>query len=207
MDGVIVDNYSFHATAWETFCNKYNLDFQTTFRSNLFGGTNKDHLEAFFNKPLTMEEIARYEEEKESLYREIYKDHIQPVEGLLDFLRRIKNDGIPCALATSSPAVNVRFVLSSIGAENYFNPCLDASHVKNGKPDPEIYLKAAKALHLDPAQCIVFEDSVKGVDAAKKSGAHVVGLATTHSEEELPAVDLCIPDFTDLELEILENLL
>lgn len=207
MDGVVVNNYSYHHKAWETFCNSYGLDFEKAFRSKVFGGTNRDHLETFFERKLTVEEVLRYEDEKEALYRQLYRPHIQPLAGLKAFLGTLKNAGIPCALATSSPAVNVEFVLSQTATRDFFPVVLDASHVSKGKPHPEVYLKASASLHREPHECIVFEDSVNGITAAQAAGCRVVALSTTHTVVELPAVDLVIPDFSAVDIRKLEKLL
>ena len=207
MDGVIVDNYSFHQDAWKIFCDRHGIDFGRAFRSKVFGGTNRDHLETFFERPLSAAEVADYEHEKESIYRSLYRDHIRPVRGLLPFLKALAREGVPMALATSSPPVNVRFVLDATGTSSYFATILDASHVTHGKPDPEIYLKTAEALNAAPDACVVFEDSLNGIEAAAKAGMTVVALTTTHQEKELPRVDLCIRDFTEIGITELKKLL
>lgn len=207
MDGVLVDNYQFHQKAWETFCQKYQLEFTAAFRSEIFGGTNRDHLETFFSRRLTDKEIARYETEKESIYRSIYAKSLQPVAGLIPFLKLLRESRIPIALATSSPTVNVGFVLSGTNTLNYFNYILDASNVKHGKPEPEIYLKAVALLNRKPEECVVFEDSVNGILSASRAGTNVVALTTTHSREELPAVKMAISNFDGLTMGALKKLL
>jgi beta-phosphoglucomutase family hydrolase len=206
MDGVIVDNYSYHRRAWSLFCGRYDLDFDRAFRSSVFGGTNRDHLETFFGRALSGDEVTRYESEKESLYRELYRPHIRPLPGLIRFLDELKEAIVPMALATSSPPVNVGFVLEKTGAAGYFHHVIDSSGVTRGKPDPEIYLKAADALGMDPGRCVVFEDSRNGIRAAQRAGTKVVAVATTHTADELPAVDLVIKDFKYIKLDDLQIL-
>lgn len=202
-----MDNYAFHQEAWESFCKENKIDFGVVFRSKVFGGTNRDHLEIFFNRKLSQAEVDRYEAEKESKYRALYADHIRPVRGLVSFLKQLAESGIPIALATSSPRINVDFVLAGTGTADFFKVILDASHVSRGKPDPEVYLKAASALGRKPEECIVFEDSVNGIRSAQRAGMKVIALATTHPPEELPEVDRIISDFNDLDIGALENLL
>jgi len=206
MDGVVVDNYEYHRDAWTIFSERYNLDFGDAFRSKVFGGTNRDHLEFLFGRKLTGSEVRRYEEEKESIYRDLYRPYISPVEGLVRLLQILTGSGIPVALATSSPGINVRFVLEQTGTGRYFRTILDAASITNGKPDPEIYLKAAGLLETDPSRCIVFEDSVNGIKAAQAAGMKVIALTTTHPSGELPPVDLSIADFEEIGLPDLEKL-
>ncbi len=207
MDGVVVDNYRFHERAWKVFCDRHELNFDETFRSGIFGGTNKDHLEAFYGRQLNPSEISRYETEKEAIYRELYVPHIQPLTGLVAFLEHLMDQDIPLALATSSPRVNVDFVLQKTGTSRFFKTRLDASDVLHGKPHPEIYLKAAEAVGQKPSQCIVFEDSVNGIRAAREAGAKVVAVTTTHQKKELPAVDHVIADFEGLTIGQLKNVI
>ncbi len=206
MDGVIVDNYAFHQQAWSVFCANHGISWKDDFRSRIFGSTNKEHFRAFFGRELLDTEIDRYEIEKEQIYRELYRSHIKPVEGLEKFLEQVKEKLIPLALATSSPRVNVDFVLSQTGLRGYFPLILDATSVIHGKPDPEVYLKTAKMLHFETSLCIVIEDSIPGIKAAKAAGMRVIGISTSLKKDELTEADLIIEDFNELNLRVLENL-
>jgi beta-phosphoglucomutase-like phosphatase (HAD superfamily) len=111
----------------------------------------------------------------------------------------LKQNDIPIAIGTSAPRSNVDFVLAHTGLGEYFYAFLDESDVEHGKPNPEIYLKVAAKLGYDPTHCVVFEDSLSGVESARRAGAKVVGVATTHSFEELGHTDFIIKDFADLD--------
>src|SRR5690606_20906015 len=150
---------------------------------------------------LTESQLEAYAFEKEQLFRELYAPIIEPVKGLVSFLELLKTNNIPRSIATSAPPANVDFVLEATGIGHYFDLILDERVVSRGKPDPEIYLKSAKALNLPNAQCIVIEDSLSGIAAAKASGSKVIGITTTHSEEELSNTDLTIRDFDDLSMD------
>lgn len=207
MDGVLVNNYEYHRRAWEMFLQMHNIPVTGNFKSGIFGGTNPEHLEYFFGRKLSTLEFNEFEESKESIYRTIYEPHIKPVNGLIPFLTCLQEWLIPLALATSSPRINVDFVLEKTGTRKFFNAILDSSSVVKGKPDPEIYLKAAGELNYQPKHCIVFEDSLNGIMAAKRAGAKVIALTTTHLANDLPRVELIIEDYTDLKIQDLENIL
>jgi beta-phosphoglucomutase len=203
MDGVIIDSNPAHKIALKKFCLQYGHDLtEEKLREKIYGRTNKDWIPNIFG-PLTAEQIARYGEEKEAMFREIYKDDIKPLKGLINFLEVADKLSIAKAIATSAPRANVDFTLTYTHTEKYFSAILDESFVTKGKPDPEIYIKSAAALGYDPRHCIVFEDSLSGVQAGKSAGCKVVGLSTTHTPEELHNTDLVIQDFDEISVEAL----
>ncbi|MCB8963982.1 MAG: beta-phosphoglucomutase family hydrolase [Bacteroidales bacterium] len=186
MDGVIVDNQNYHLSSWEMFCAKYNFDCNiNTFSAQYFGKSNHEILTSLSGKALTPQETYKLGEEKEEIYRQLYRDEIKPLAGLIDLLKLLKANRIPTAIASSAPTSNVDFVVDSLKIREYFDVIVDVSMVRNAKPDPEIYLKAAERLNVEPSGCLVFEDSHSGIKAALNAGMQVIGLATTHRKEEL----------------------
>jgi beta-phosphoglucomutase family hydrolase len=185
MDGVIMDNNPYHEKAWMTFCDIHNVPITNDeLHKYVFGRIAKDTVDYIFKKEHSQEEVDMYVNEKEEVYRKMYKGNIEMVSGLKDFLEDLKENGVPAAVATSAPPDNVEFVFKYLPIRNYFRFVLDASDIKNGKPDPEIYIKSISKLGLEPKQCVVFEDSLSGVEAAINSGAHVIAVSTTHKREE-----------------------
>jgi HAD superfamily hydrolase (TIGR01509 family) len=136
----------------------------------------------------------------------LYAPHIRPVPGIIEFLENVKKVGIPCALATSSPSVNVHFVLEKTRTQGFFSVVCDASSITRGKPHPDIFIAAAGKLGVSPEHCVIFEDSLNGIEAAQRSGARVVAVLTTHKANELPPVDMVLENFENLELHRLQNL-
>lgn len=207
MDGVIVDTNPTHKIAIQQFCARYGINLsEEELRTKVYGRTNRDWITNLFGK-LTEEQLEAYAFEKEQLFRELYAPIIEPVKGLVTFLELLKANNIPRSIATSAPPANVDFVLEATGIGHYFDFILDERVVSRGKPDPEIYLKSAKALNLPNAQCIVIEDSLSGVAAAKASGSKVIGITTTHNKEELNDTDLIIKDFEKLTIDQLKGLI
>jgi HAD superfamily hydrolase (TIGR01509 family) len=199
MDGVIIDSNPFHKISLRLFCEKYGFHLSDEeLIKKIYGRTNKEWIANLFGA-LSKEELSRFGEEKESLFREVYKNDIRSLEGLPGFLESLKEKNIPMAIGTSAPRSNVDFVLSHTGLEGFFSAILDESDVEHGKPNPEIYLKVAAKLGFEPAQSVVFEDSLSGIESARRAGAKVVGVATTHSAEELRHTDFVIKDFAGLD--------
>jgi HAD superfamily hydrolase (TIGR01509 family) len=133
--------------------------------------------------------------EKEALYRRIYKPFIKPVTGLLNFLEILSQKNIPMAIATSGIQPNIDFMFENIPIKHYFKIIVNSSHISNGKPHPEIYLKAASLLNISPKNCLVFEDAVVGINSAKAAGMKVIAIATTQTKEELAIADMIVDDF------------
>ena len=203
MDGVIVDSNPFHKIALKQFCSKHNRNLtEDDLREKIYGRRNQDWLVKVFG-PLDPKDLKSYADEKELLFREVYAKDIKPLEGLNSFLKKMDDLQIRRAIGTSAPRANVDFTLEKTGLVGYFDTILDDSFVSQGKPHPEVYLKAAQALNYKPQLCVVFEDSLAGVEAARKAGCRVVGVATTHSREELEDTDMVIDNFEGLDPDLL----
>lgn len=208
MDGVIVDNHKFHLKSWLSFFEKYGVDMsEEEYKAKVNGRTMSAILPDILNRDMSEKEIQELGEEKEQVYRDIYRPHIKPTSGLVTFLAELSRQQIPRTVSTSAPPQNVDFTLKYTGLRSYFPTIIDATMVTHGKPNPEVYLKSAEALGLKPEQCVVFEDAILGIQAGKNAGMKVVGVATTHTKEELEAenTDLVISDFCELSLTALRE--
>lgn len=204
MDGVIVDNHEFHLKSWLGFFEKHDIKIsEEEYKAKINGRTMENIIPKLFGRDMSHEEIWEIGEEKEALYRELYRPHIKPTKGLITFLSEVVKQGILRTVSTSAPPANVDFTLKHTGLRSYFPTIIDSTMVTHGKPDPEVYLKSAEALGMEPSQCIVFEDAILGIQAGKNAGMKVVGVATTHSRQELESedTDLVIDDFCEFTLD------
>lgn len=208
MDGVIVDNREFHFRAWRTFAASHGLEFDDeSFKNRLFGRVNRDILRGLFGHPVPEDEATVMAGEKESLYRELYKGQVRPAAGLREFLAALAAEGVPAAVSTAAPRINLEFVLDEADLRPFFRVLVDVGMVPKGKPAPDLYLKAAELLTVRPGRCAAFEDSLPGVASARAAGMKVVALTTTHSAEELGDVALAVPDFRGLRPADIQRLL
>lgn len=207
MDGVIIDSNPYHKEAWLQFAEKHNIELkEEEVGEKIFGKTNTTALRDVFGKEFSPEENMKLGEEKEAIYRELHEKDLVPIPGVRQYLERLKQNGIPMAVATNAPVSNVDFIMERTGLRHYFEVVIDSSSVKNGKPDPEIYLKSAEKLGMPPARCIVMEDSVPGAEAGLRAGMKVIAITTTHSKEELSQTHLVIDAYEELSLEKLVSL-
>ncbi|MEP6616236.1 MAG: HAD family phosphatase [Ginsengibacter sp.] len=196
LDGTLIDNNSFHLISWKRYIKKTGRDIsEEEYKKYINGRTNKDAVEYIYGKKMSDEEALQYTLEKEEIYRNLYKPVIKPIAGLVDFLQHLQQLGIPMAIATSGIQVNIDFMFDNIPIKKYFKVVVNSADIKHGKPDPEIYLKTASMLGFSPKQCLVFEDSMVGIQAAKAARMKVVAIATTHPREELKDANMIIENY------------
>lgn len=163
MDGVLVNNTRAHVRAFEIFCKRYGVEEWQRKLQTSFGMGNDDIMRQILPEEIIREKgLKALGEEKEAIYREVYAPEIRPVRGLVDLLEELRRRGIPCAVGSSGCRENVDFVLGNCGIADYFSCIVSGDRVTRCKPDPEIYLLAAEGLHLQPADCLVFEDARAG---------------------------------------------
>ncbi len=199
MDGVICHTNPYHSLAFREFFAVRDLaPSDEEFAEHMFGKSNSYILSHFFKRPVTGNELLELEQEKESLFRKIYEPHIEPINGILNFIWDLKDNGVKLGVATSAPYANLDLILNKIDIREKMGSVLASEDVKKHKPDPEVYLRSATNLGLSPEQCLVFEDSFSGVSAALNAGMRVVGVLTSHTKEELPTCNAYINDYADL---------
>lgn len=198
MDGVVVDNHQYHFKAWMAFSEKYKFKLDAEiYRDKFNGKTNADLFRMIFNNP-SQEEMKNYAEEKEGMYQELYREHMVPHKGLVEYLEFLKKNRIKIALGTSAPTSNVDFTLDTLRLRHFFEVIVDGAQVERGKPDPQVYQLCAMKLGLDPKVCAVFEDSLAGLESGSRAGCKIVGVATSHKAFELEGMtSLIIHDFTE----------
>jgi beta-phosphoglucomutase len=200
MDGVIVNSNPVHKEVIKLFCEKHERAVSDDFlKQRVYGRTNKEWIPEVFGR-LPDAEVEQYANEKEQMFRDMFDPQEAEVPGLTQFLKNLNREQIPCVVATSAPKANADYILSELNISEYFLTVLDSSHVDKGKPEPEIYLKAASKLNMSPDNCIVFEDSLAGVEAALRAGTLVIGVTSTHSASELENCHLIIDNFLDLSI-------
>lgn len=209
MDGVIVDNRDIHVEAFRELAARYGVPFDSGNLGWMYGRGNDTILPGLF-PPAIIERVGLRElgAEKEAIYRDIYSDGVHPTRGLVSLLNSLHRHGVPCAVGSSAPKVNVDFVLEKCLLQDDFTVVVTGDMVTKRKPDPAIFTLAAELLGFTPQECLVFEDSVAGIEAARAAGCPVIALSTTlpRAELEKHAPRTVIPDFTGLFYTELEKL-
>lgn len=198
MDGVVVDNHAYHFKAWMAFAQKYQFELnEVIYREKFNGKTNTDLFKMIFGN-LSGSQIESYSDEKEDMYQKLYAREMKAHTGLIDFLEYLRTHKYKIALGTSAPPRNVDFTLDNLKLRQFFDVIVDGSQVERGKPDPQVYLLCAMKLGFEPKECVVFEDSLAGLESGQRAGCKIVGVATSHRAVELTVkTDLIIHDFTE----------
>ena len=200
MDGVLANNCSYHVLAWREFSRRHGNELTEEQILAWMGAANRVYMERLLGRPVGDDELSALENEKESLYRELYAPHLRLPEGLRAFLDRAHAEGIPCGVATGAPQQNIDFLLDGLDLRRDFGCIVDPTQYVHSKPAPDCFLRAAELLGVAPANCIVFEDAVGGIQAAHAAGMRVVAITATIPRSDLQSAgaDRIIDSFTEL---------
>ena len=203
MDGTLVDSIPFHKASWVSFLKKHDivLDPEQFHAQN--HGNIDEMIKRFFGTAISDEKLIELGNEKEVMYRDLYRLHIREIDGLTDFLHALKKQNIQAALATMGDPTNIDFILDSIKVRSFFQCITGGNEILKGKPDPEIYELSLEKMNLKNTDCVVIEDSKDGVLSAKKAGIKVIGITTSHTADELKQAGCfyTITDFRELDLD------
>ena len=207
MDGTIVDNMAFHTDSWlEFFARRGKTYDADAFFRETAGAQGREILRARLGPEIPDDQIAVLAQEKDALYREMYGPHRRAIEGFENLVTKARATGVKLAVATSAPPKNIVFTLDELDLRRHFDAVVGAADVKHGKPHPDVFLKAAEQLGIDPAACVVFEDAPMGVEAARRAGMRAVVITTTLPAEafaEFDNVIRVVDDYADLDIDSL----
>lgn len=207
MDGTLIDNLEYHHHSFRDFAKKYDKNLTNEFLKEINGYGNNTIMRKLFGD-LDDVQIKAYADEKERMYRDYYAPYIKPVNGLFELIENLLKSNIyNLGIGSSAPSQNVDFVLDKLNIRKYFQAIISESDVTETKPSPEIFLTVAERLNTLPQHCIVIEDSINGIIAARRASMKVIGITTYHSPEELNDADYLIADYTELSHSKIKELL
>jgi beta-phosphoglucomutase family hydrolase len=207
MDGVIADTAPHHRLAWQETFARRGVNFSDEDFKHSFGIRNDAIIKSILGESITDEEIEAIADEKEATFRRLIGREIKPLPGALELLKELDVSGIKMAIASSTPPENARLVLGSLGITGRFRAIVSSQDVTEGKPSPQVFLVAAKRLGAEPRNCVVIEDAVAGVTAAKSAGMGCVAVTNTHPRKSLREADLIVDSLEEVTVKDLEKLL
>ena len=206
LDGVIVDTVPAHFIAWKTMADELNIPFTEEDNEHLKGVSRIDSMKrilALGNMTRTDEELKELTDRKNAIYVEIISkmtaEDILP--GVEDFIQLLRDNHIAIAIGSSSK--NTPTILKAVGLDSTFDVVVDGNHVTHSKPDPEVFLQGAEQLSVAPADCLVLEDAISGVEAARRGGMKCIGVG---DPEILGKADKVVPSLEKLDIDFLKSL-
>jgi beta-phosphoglucomutase family hydrolase len=206
LDGVIADTARYHYLAWQEIFRERGVNFTWPDFMKLFGRRHDTIIRFALGDKLTPEEFDAITERKQSTYRRLVAANIVPLPGAIDLMKKLKKHGIKSAIASSAVPENIDVILGGLGIESYFQAIAWGTEVKEGKPSPEIFLRAAEKLGVKPADCAVIEDAIAGVAAAKKAGMKCIAVTNSHPRKDLDKADLIVDSLEKVGIDDLKRL-
>ena len=185
LDGVLADTAEAHFQAWAQALSAHEIPFDRAAFDRVFGMNNAGTLTVLLGRPPTRQEVTDIADCKERVFRHAAGKLVRPIPGAIRLLAELEQAGWSQAVASSAPQENIDLLVDAFGIRRYFAAILSGARFPAGKPDPALFLAAARALQLPPGHCVVIEDAPVGVEAAYRAGMPCIAVATTRSRETL----------------------
>ncbi len=205
MDGVLADTSPLHFTTWEVVLSNEGISFDRQQFHKIYGLKNHDLLPFLAGRPIDPQEIERIAGQKELAFRNSLPGNLSPLPGVVEWLKRFQSLGCKQAVASSAPPENVEALVDELDLRQYFDALVTPGDLP-GKPDPAVFLLAARLLDLPPGKCLVIEDSIPGLEAARRAHMHCLAVTTTNPPEALAGADLVVETMAQLTEEQVRSL-
>ncbi len=204
MDGTIVDSLPYHYEAWKIFFNENKVENFSEKLKDYKGGGTLDLMTAVYGDKYSRKELKIMTDDKEIIFREIYKNNVVPIAGFMEMFELIKSKKILVGIASNAIRKNVKMILSELKIYNKFDSIICGDEVKKGKPDPEMFNETVDKFKLKKEECLIFEDSIEGVTAAVNSNVDVIGITSSSSDKILRdrGCKLTIENYLNFDLSI-----
>lgn len=205
LDGVIIDSAEEHRLAWQRLAREEGVPFTDTDFWATFGKRNDDILAIQWGT-LQPQQVKLLADRKENYFRELIRKTAAPLPGSIELMRGLHEAGFRQALASSAPIENIQLISDALGLERYLTALVSGETVPHGKPAPDIFLKAAQALDIQPPYCLVIEDAVAGVQAAHAAGMRCISVAGNRDLPGLRQAELMVKSLTEVDVERVRTL-
>ena len=206
LDGVLIESSQQHLESWISVLPRFDLTMSRELHEQTFGMNNREILTIMLGEPPEADFLRRVSWEKESAFREIIKGTVEPLAGAVELLEQLYSAKVWQAIASSAPEENIHVVVEELKIGGYFQALVSGQDLP-AKPNPAVYLEAARQIELGPEACVVVEDAIVGVRGAKKAGMRAVGVTTMHAAEALQDADLVVESLLDLSVNEIVHLL
>ena len=204
MDGVISDTGPYHQRSWREVMAGRGIEVTEEDFRRSFGQRNDTIIRGLMGGEVSQNEIEVISREKEIHFRRIARDKLEPLPGVVPLLGSLQKEGYRMALASSAPMANISLIVRKLGVSGCFSTLVGSEDVTEGKPSPMVFLVASARLGVAPARCLVIEDAVAGVAAARRAGMFCLAVTNTHPAERLREADLVVSSLTEVSLRDIE---
>lgn len=199
MDGVLVDSGDLHYEAWrEVAATELDIDFTRELFDRIFGMSNVDSLYHLLGSDADAEFVERVGWQQDDVYRRLAAERVQPIPGAFELVRACDAAGWRQAVATSAPAETLDLILDKFDLRQHFDVAVSADEVARAKPDPALFILAAERLGTPREMCVVIEDSLNGVRAARAAGMACLAVTTTHDRGTLDGANHIVESLYDV---------
>ncbi len=188
MNGTMIDDMQYHIQAWHRILNELGAGISMERMKEECYGKNDELLERIFPGRFSPEEKNKMSLEKEKQYQDSFRPHLKLLDGLEEVLAKAKKDDIKMAIGSAAIMFNIDFVVDELHIREYFDALISADEVRVSKPDPETFLVCAEKIGVAPENCLVFEDSPKGVQAAERAGMDCAVITSLHEQEDFDGI-------------------
>lgn len=205
LDGTLVDTGELHYISWKAMFERVGVRFTPEDFKKTFGMTTLSIVRMELGDGAPEEQIEKLAYEKEAAFRESVPGHLKVFPGVREWLERLRQAGIPMAVASSAPMKNIDALIDEVQIRPYFRTLVSSARMPS-KPDPTVFLTAARQIEMPPEKCVVVEDAGVGVEAAKRAGMSAIGVTSTHPRETLAQADIVVDSLADLPEDVFERL-
>jgi HAD superfamily hydrolase (TIGR01509 family) len=200
MDGVLADTGSLHYETWKLVLDAQGIPFDREIFSKTFGRNNASSLEMVLGHPPSAELLDLVDTVKEQTFRQLVPERVRLLPGVISWLEAFRQRNLPQVVASSAPQENIDLLVEVLGIGAYFTH-LVSGHSMPGKPDPAVFLEAARRVGVEPERCLVIEDSPAGIAAARRAGMRCVGVANTYEAIVLREAQIILPTLEGVGVE------
>ena len=201
MDGVISDTGPYHYRSWRDVMAGRGVEVTEEDFRRSFGQRNDTIIPGLMGREMSQNEIEVISREKEIHFRRIARDKLELLPGVVPLLESLRKEGYQMALASSAPMANINLIIEKLGIRECFSTVVGGEDVTEGKPSPQVFLTASARIGIDPARCLVIEDAVAGVTAARRAGMFCLAVTNTHPAEGLREADLVVNSLEEVRVE------
>jgi beta-phosphoglucomutase family hydrolase len=197
MDGVLVDTAELHYQTWKQTLADYGVPFSRQIFNEFFGMNNEQTLTGILGRPPEPSFLQEASDHKEDKFRKSIHGQIELYPGVRKLLQELQRAGVIQAIASSAPQENIDALVYELNMASFFQAIVSGCEL-NSKPDPATFLLAAERLGVKPQRCVVIEDALHGIEAARRAGMKCIAVATTHPIDLLSQADLVVGSINEL---------